>query len=238
MNFLNKPGMKQMIPKILSCVLLLSISCLSSKLGTVILSTELLSPVLSATISNIFIPTNLDICNPIDNIKESEPYLQDNTWHIIGAAATNDANYYILKQYLNDPIVLSAIITTITWTQIECIDAFQNIGFSVSDIKSNTIGIAFSTLKIKYPNIPVKLRLGVNKPTQLLPRNNYYKFIMKNHYNIMKTEIVYSHDNLYAGVALSTSNNNKDIFGLTLGYDIAESINKYINLSTNITIWK
>ena len=101
--------------------------------------------------------------NPFKNLSENEPYHQDELWHFVGAASTAQLNYSVLENYfgMDDPLFTSAIMTLLFWTWMECLDGMGSSGFSIRDQIANLSGVVYSSIKRKYPEFPLYVRLGV-----------------------------------------------------------------------------
>ncbi|MFP4165147.1 MAG: hypothetical protein ACLFQB_08665 [Chitinispirillaceae bacterium] len=199
--------------------------------------------------------------NPLKFINELEPYLQDETWHFAGAHMTTEFNYHVLSHYFGreDPLVAAGVLSLAFWTGMECLDGLAGSGFSLRDQAANSLGAAFGMLKLRYPDIPVHFRLGVE---------NWGRFLMfarsgfnrnktgTDFYSIFKTELIYVFENdLYAGIALSKGRgkkNHTNRFGISAGYDLLNDIGenkdshlcqfidflrRHLVLSIGVTYW-
>jgi len=204
---------------------------------------EILLGEIALSYSSLILPNgNISIINPFNNIKEDEPYLEDNLWHIYGSAITYKINYQIFKTNFNYKYseVYASIFTLLIWTNLEIADALIDVGFSRVDIYSDIIGILYEVVNTKR-EIPIKIRIGVKDWSELknlLKDKNRYDTFMSNHYSIMKSDIVFIKNNYYIGLAVSKKENSLDnLFGISIGYNPFKNIGKYINLSIDMTLW-
>lgn len=197
------------------------------------------------------------ITNPFTNIRENETFHQDEMWHFIAAGSTTRLNYYLLRDFigLSDPIWINAISNGIFWTSMEVLDGAIGSGFSIRDELGNLLGIAFSSLKLKYPSIPFSVRLGMADWRKFGSSfSNGFRSINKNKYSFMKVDFLYTSPYyLYGGLSLSTDLNSRtDRVGLTAGLDILKALNDWkkgwwnwpvdymlesLNISVNFTVW-
>lgn len=171
--------------------------------------------------------------NPFKHIRELEPYLQDETWHFVGANITTEINHHILSEYfeIEDPLLAAGLLSLAFWTGMECLDGLAGAGFSLRDQTANTLGAAFGVFKLYNPDIPIYFRVGVE---------NWGRFLMfaksgfdrnktgTDFYSMFKTELVYVFENdLYAGVALTKGrgkDNHNNRFGISFGYELLNDV--------------
>ncbi len=177
------------------------------------------------------------LTNPLSHISESEPFIEDELWHLVGAAAFTDLNYYLFKNLLNSehPLILSGITSFSFWTGMECVDAIMGNGFSLLDESGNIAGIAFGILMLKFPDLPLRIRLGVKnwneflKATSRIASSGLHGEI-GSQYNYMKVEFVYLFpSNLYTGLAVSRKDRKQNQFGITSGFDLVNWLVKKKN---------
>jgi hypothetical protein len=199
--------------------------------------------------------------HPSNYFKEYEPYLEDKIWHIVGAASMVEMNYQILHYYFNYRYSkpLAGVLSMLFWTGIECSDALNGSGFSLRDELGDCAGVAFSLLRLYFPSIPLKVRIGVKEwgsIENIVTKGNMhskYDNFYNNYYSIMKTEFVYTTHSIYFGAALSKQRHGmSNIYGLTFGYDYVGKFNgmhrgwwnrpvnffnRYFTATAGITIW-
>jgi hypothetical protein len=172
--------------------------------------------------------------NPLNYIEEKEPYIEDELWHFVGASAFTEINYTILQNCfsMESPYLLSGLMTLTFWTGMECLDGLSGSGFSVRDELGNVLGVTFSLIKIKYPGFPFKVRIGVRN------MKSFAKALEKSvsgsihhqlgtQYDFMKVELIYRLPDsyLYAGAAVTRTENRKDLYGVIIGLDALDFIN-------------
>jgi hypothetical protein len=195
--------------------------------------------------------------NPLKNLSENEPYHQDELWHFVGAASTAQLNYSVLENYfgMDDPLFTSAIMTLLFWTWMECLDGMGSSGFSIRDQLANLSGVVYSSIKQKYPEFPLYVRLGVRDYVGLISKSleGDVKKLFGAKYRMTKVEIIYMAKNFsYAGFVVSNGKKNEDKMGLTMGFDIVRMLNNeyqgwwskplgffcnHLCLSVNFTYW-
>jgi hypothetical protein len=172
--------------------------------------------------------------NPFNNVKEKEPYIQDELWHFVGASAFTELNYGILQNCfgMESPYLLSGLMTLTFWTGMECLDGLSGSGFSVRDELGNVLGVTFSLIKIRYPGFPFKVRIGIRNfksfATSLekaIAGSIHHQ--LGSQYDFMKVELIYRLPDsyLYAGAAVTRTENRKDLYGVTVGLDALDFIN-------------
>jgi hypothetical protein len=172
--------------------------------------------------------------NPLNYIEEKEPYIEDELWHFVGTSAFTEINYTILQNCfsMENPYLLSGLMTLTFWTGMECLDGLSGSGFSVRDELGNVLGVTFSLIKIKYPGFPLKVRIGVRNI------RTFAKAVEKSvsgsihhqlgtQYDFMKVELIcrLPDSYLYAGAAVSRTENKKDLYGVTIGLDALDFVN-------------
>lgn len=171
--------------------------------------------------------------NPLHNLRENEPYLQDNVWHFIGAAAATELHYLLLDHYfsISNPKVAAGALSLFFWTIMECFDGFTGAGFSVKDQVSNTMGVAFGIFKLYHPQIPLYIRVGVENWGRLVAfAGSGFDLcaVGTDYYSIFKTEIIYVFENnFYAGIGSIKgrgTGNHDDRYGVTVGYELFRGI--------------
>lgn len=181
--------------------------------------------------------------NPLDHIGEKEPFLEDDMWHFAACNTFTEFHYRILKHGFNFkfPATGACALTFITWTGIESLDALDRKGkwlFSINDEIANCLGIGFWVLKHRYPELPVKIRVGMRKWSAMrsyvrkgLKAFDDYDDYAGDHldnYGILKVEAIYNvYNDFFAGFAISKrEGNSKDnLWGLVIGYDILNMLN-------------
>ncbi|KMQ49671.1 hypothetical protein CHISP_3421 [Chitinispirillum alkaliphilum] len=230
----------------------------NSLLGATVLGVEFIG--IPAFMLN-FKGESINNSNPFLNVEENEPYLQDKVWHFVGAAAKTELNYRLLNHYfsLENPAAAAGALSFAFWTLMECFDGLTSAGFSVHDQIANTLGMAFGIFNIYYPDIPIRVRIGVESWGRFFSfaRSGFdLSSIGTDYYSIFKTELIYVFENdFYAGISLTKGrgkNNHSDRFGITVGYDIFGSIEEnnnswwahtlayfrnYLTLSVGATYW-
>ena len=168
--------------------------------------------------------------NPFNYVYEKEPYIEDKLWHFVGASMFTELNYYIYSRLfmMENPYLMSALTSLTFWTGMECMDALIGSGFSLLDQSANILGITFAILRLYYPNMPLRVRVGVKDWSdfasgfsRVLSGTIHHE--LGTQYDYMKVDIVYMFptENLYAGVAVSRKADKKNQFGVTAGFDIA-----------------
>lgn len=172
--------------------------------------------------------------NPLHYIKEKEPFIQDELWHFVGASAFTELNYLLLQNCfaIERPYLLSGLMTLTFWSGMECLDALSGSGFSVRDELGNVLGVTFSLIKIRYPGFPFKVRIGVRN------FRTFTKSVEKaitgsihhqlgSQYNFMKVELICRLPDtyLYAGAAVTRTDDRKDLYGVTIGLDALDFLN-------------
>jgi hypothetical protein len=178
------------------------------------------------------------LINPLSQIFEKEPFIEDKLWHLVGAATFTDLNYYLFKYLLNSehPLILSGITSFSFWTGMECVDAIMGNGFSLLDESGNILGIALGIIMLRYPDLPFRVRLGVKnwnefiKATSRVASGKLHKEI-GSQYNYMKVEFVYlfPSTSLYTGLAVSRKEHKQNQFGITSGFDLLDWVVKKKN---------
>lgn len=200
------------------------------------------------------------LTNPLKHIYEREPFIEDELWHFVGAATFTDLNYYLYKHLLHSkhPLLLSGITSLSFWTGMECVDAIMGHGFSLLDETGNIAGIAFGILMLKYPDLPLRARIGVKnwneffKAASRIASHGLHGEIGPQ-YNYMKVEFIYLFpSSLYTGLAVSRKENKRNQFGITSGFDLINWLNKkkngwwnfplerfdnHFSLNLELTIW-
>lgn len=172
--------------------------------------------------------------NPFNYIDEKEPFMEDKLWHFVGASMFTELNYYIYsKLFLMDkPYLISALTSLTFWTGIECMDALTGSGFSLLDETGDLLGITFGLLRLYYPNLPIRVRIGVkdwdafaNGFSKVLSSTIHHE--IGKQYDYMKVEIVYvfPSDYLYTGLAISRKSDRTNLFGATAGFDLVSWLN-------------
>lgn len=197
------------------------------------------------------------INNPFKNIKEKEPFHQDEMWHFAASGITTRLNYHILKEYLGvkDPFWTNAVGNAIFWTGMELLDGTLGSGFSIRDEIGNLCGVAFSSLKLRYPDLPFFVRLGVADWSRLISyASKGFNQFNRHKYYFMKVDILYTTPYyLYGGLSISTKEKSRsDKLGITTGFDLAKALNdsskgwwngpldfilETLNISVNFTYW-
>jgi hypothetical protein len=172
--------------------------------------------------------------NPFAFVAEKEPFLEDELWHFVGASAFTELNYIILENYLfiHKPYLLTGLLTIAFWTGMECLDALSGSGFSLRDELGNIAGTTFSLCKLKYPDIPFKVRIGIkdirsfNSSIQKAVNGSIHHQLGKQ-YDFMKVEFIFilPDSYVYTGAAVSRTGNREDLYGVTLGFDALDCIN-------------
>lgn len=204
-----------------------------SLIGAGLLLTEFV--VLPALDGTIGWEQPLRLQNPFRHIRETEPYIQDELWHFVGASASTNLNYHILRTFFDarDPVIAAGALSLLNWTIMECLDGMAGSGFSITDQIGNTLGAAFGMLSLTYPRVPVKMRVGVRNWSDLVDAvsdgvsTGNYSRSFSERYTFMKTELIYMHQTgLYGGLAVSTHNRTEyDMYGVTAGFDIIKWLN-------------
>jgi hypothetical protein len=172
--------------------------------------------------------------NPFHYIEEREPFIQDELWHFVGASAFTEINYRLLQNCfgMENPYLLSGLMTFTFWTGMECLDALSGSGFSVRDELGNVLGVTFSLIKIRYPGFPFKVRIGVRnfrtftKSVEKAVTGSIHHQL-GSQYNFMKVELICRLPDtyLYAGAAVTRTENKKDLYGVTVGLDALDFLN-------------
>ncbi len=199
--------------------------------------------------------------NPFRHIKESEPYFMDESWHFVGASLTSEFNYKLLSEYLKleDPLLLSGLLSLAFWTGMECLDGLAGAGFSLRDQTANTLGAAFGILKVRYPELPIFVRIGVEDWGRfaMFAQSGFDRQLTgTDFYSMFKTEFIYVFDNdLYTGIALSKGKGKKNYsnrLGISVGWDLLNDVGKdsdswfvkkvdffrkYLIMSIGVTYW-
>jgi hypothetical protein len=172
--------------------------------------------------------------SPFNYVSEREPFLEDKLWHFVGASMFTELNYYIFSKlfFMDDPFLLSALTSLTFWTGMECMDALTGSGFSLLDETGDLLGVTFGLLRLYYPNLPIRVRIGVKdwsafarEFSNVLSGTIHHE--IGTQYDYMKVDIVYMFpsDYLYTGVAISRKSGKKNQFGVTAGFDIASWLN-------------
>lgn len=201
------------------------------------------------------------IDNPFKYVCEKEPYIQDELWHFVGASALTEINYRMFSNcfMMQNPYVVSGLLTVALMTGMECCDAWCGSGFSVRDECGNILGTIFSLVKIRYPEFPVKVRIGIKDLSSfnVAVKNALHESVrhqLGKQYDYMKVELIYTIPDLflYGGVAVSRTDNKKDLFGITAGLDVFDCVNsvkkgwwneslsfvsRYFSASVSFTYW-
>jgi hypothetical protein len=199
----------------------------------------------------------ININNMSLSFRDAEPYIQDELWHFVAAASTNQFNYLILSECfdLDNSLLASIIISSIFWTGLEFLDGIAGSGFSFRDELGNISGILYSTIKTIYPDFPIYIRLGVHDwglLSKTLDKMNIRK-LFREKYCFMKVDILFMAKNqIYGGLSISNTTNKHDRIGITAGYDLLKEmtevqdarwnkllnfITNYFTLSINFTVW-
>lgn len=176
--------------------------------------------------------------------KDNEPYYEDDLWHITGSSSTYKISYDLLHNYINDPTIIASTISLSIWSMVEVLDAYNGVGFSLIDLRSDCIGILFQIIKDRY-NLPISIRVAVKDFDRFTIIFYDYDKMMNEHYDIMNSEIIVYLKYYYIGLAISKkSNNNNNIYGATIGYDVLKNIkmlnyiSDYFNVSISLTVWQ
>jgi hypothetical protein len=172
--------------------------------------------------------------NPFKYIEEKEPFIQDELWHFVGASSFTEINYMVLQNCfaMEKPYLLSGLMSLTFWTGMECLDALSGSGFSIRDELGNVLGVTFSLIKIKYPGFPLKVRIGIRNiksfGTALEKAvSGSLHHQLGRQYDFMKVELIYRlpESYLYAGAAVTRTENKHDLYGVTIGLDALDFIN-------------
>jgi hypothetical protein len=177
--------------------------------------------------------------NPFNNLKDNEPYTEDDAWHFAACNMVTELHYRILDRGFGakHAVPIAATMTFVTYTTIECLDAMEKTGrwgFSVRDEMANCLGIGFWVLKHYRPDIPVRVRVGVRKwgdvleyvGNSLVVFEDYDAYRRHRHrmdmYSILKVEAIYDfYEEFHAGVAVSKKTHTPtDLWGVTFGCDL------------------
>lgn len=172
--------------------------------------------------------------NPFNYISEREPFIEDELWHFVGASMFTELNYYIFSKLflMDDPYLISAITSLTFWTGMECMDALTGSGFSLLDETGDILGVTFGLLRLYYPSLPIRVRIGVkdwnafaNGFSRVLKSTIHHE--LGKQYDYMKVDIVYMFPSeyLYTGLAISRKSDRTNQFGVTAGFDLASWLN-------------
>jgi hypothetical protein len=182
--------------------------------------------------------------NPFDHVSEGEPFLEDDAYHLVGAAMLTEFNYRVFSDMMALPMpeIWAGGLAFVTYTGVECFDALEKSGrwgFSISDEIANCLGIGYWALHRYYPQTPFLIRLGLHKwgtaaahagdAIAALRDFDEYRRHRIDHYNILKVEAIYRFcREFHAGIALSkrAKPDNRDLWGITAGYDFMPLINR------------
>ncbi len=182
--------------------------------------------------------------NPLKNVFEQEPYLEDKMWHLWNGENLTDFHYSVLKRYFGRDDPWRAMgMTMLTLTAVELLDASDakaRWGFSVRDQAANICGIGLWYLKHRWPGlVPVDVRVGVRRWDRLwvfanqswrYPKNfNQPLALTEPHldkYSVMKAEIIARPRGWwYLGFSASLKHGAdgwgipENLFGITAGFD-------------------
>jgi hypothetical protein len=172
--------------------------------------------------------------NPFSYIDEREPFIEDKLWHFVGASMFTELNYYIFSKLflMDDPYLISALTSLTYWTGMECMDALTGSGFSLLDETGDLLGVTFGLLRLYYPDLPIRVRIGVKDWnafadgfSRVLTSTIHHE--MGKQYDYMKVDIVYMFPSeyLYTGLAISRKKDRTNLFGVTAGFDLASWLN-------------
>lgn len=175
-----------------------------------------------------------ELHNPFNYIDEKEPFIEDELWHFVGASMFTELNSYIYTKLflMEKPYLISALTSLTFWTGMECLDALTGSGFSLLDETGDILGVTFGLLRLYYPDLPIRVRIGVkdwngfvNGFSRVLSGTIHHE--IGTQYDYMKVDIVYMFpaDYLYSGLAISRKSGKKNQFGITVGFDIASWLN-------------
>lgn len=231
-------------------------------IGVSLLGIEAIAPLLGAYLSDP--PPTINHVNPLKRIGDDEPFLEDNAWHMVGAASLVEINNQIFTKYfnMNDPKFLSAALSLSFWTSVEVMDAETGDKFNLQTEAADAMGVAFALLRMYVHPFPFEVRIGVkewNSVGNLIENGSMrckYDTFYDTYYSIMKTELIYKYSNFFCGVALSKQHNelgDNDVWGLTIGYDYISYLNnvtkgwwnspvnfldRHFTISAGFTLWQ
>lgn len=200
--------------------------------GSGLLAVEFIGiPLINMAISYKKIP---HLKNPLKYIYEKEHYMEDKLWHFVGASIFTEMNYYLYEKlyFIDEPYIVSGLTSLAFWTGIECMDGMAGSGFSLRDETANILGITFEILRLRYPNLPLRVRIGAknwnefsNAASRVFSGAIHHE--LGTQYDYMKVEFVYLFptENLYAGIAISRKNQKDDQAGISAGFDLISWLN-------------
>ena len=181
--------------------------------------------------------------NPLKNVFEQEPYLEDKLWHLWNGENLTDFHYWVLKRYFGrDAPWQSMGMTMLTLTSVEVLDASDakaRWGFSLWDQAANVTGIGLWYLKHRYPKIPLEVRVGIRRWNRLevfvnqswrYPKNFHKPLALTephlDKYSVMKVEVIARPCGFwYLGFSASLRHGQdgwgipQNLFGATAGFD-------------------
>lgn len=180
--------------------------------------------------------------NPLANVGEDEPYLEDKLWHLWNGENVTDLHYWALRRGWGVRSPWPAMgLTLAALGAIELFDASNRDRYwklSLFDGAADASGILLWYAKHRWPDrVPVEVRVGLRqwgRAGDLLRRladypraRNEQTFSHWEDYAILKTEvIVRPRGYLYFGGAASLKTDRwgralpENLFGATVGFDL------------------
>ncbi len=180
--------------------------------------------------------------NPLANIGEDEPYVEDKLWHLWNGENLTDFHHWTLSRGWGQRSPWPAMgLSFLVLTSIELFDASNRDGFwklSVLDEAAGAAGIMLWYAKHRWPDrIPLEVRVGIRqwgRAGELFDRLAHFPrdradqaFSHMDDYAMLKTEvIVRPRGYLYFGGAVSLKSDQKgrgleeNLYGATVGFDL------------------
>ena len=178
-------------------------------------------------------PMNWD--NPFKYVKNVEPFLEDELWHLVGSSTSYQMNYAIFKNLfgIKNPVITTAVVNFSLWSGMECLDGLMSTGFQVTDEFCNALGTTLGVIRILKPDFPVYVRLGVKNWSELMKATSTgsRSYFVGHMYDFMKVDFIYMFpSHIYTGVSISRkAETKKDLPGITAGMDLGKFLVPRIN---------